>query len=437
MQEHHSCLLFFIQETIMLLHSASQLLTIAGTPQRGHELGRLGIIPDGAVLIRDRMIAAVGTTTELRQAYPHEETLDARGHVVMPGLVDPHTHLIWVGDRTAEFELRLEGKTYLEILAAGGGILSTVRLTRQASLQSLLDETRPRLRAMLAHGTTTAEAKTGYGLQTKTELRLLQALLLLDAEGPLEIAPTFLGAHAIAPEYKDDPNGYTSHVCSEMLPTIRRWWDDHVPTHPLPFVDVFCETGAFSLAQSHQILETAMSLGFPLKIHADEFDNLGGASLAASLGAVSADHLVKTSPADIVALARSDTVAVALPCTPFGLAEREYTPAQAILEAGGLLALATDLNPGTAWGGDMQFTIALACRYMHLTPAQAIVAATLNAAAAINRADVVGSLEPGKQADLLILNVSDYRHLGYRFATNLVQTVIKRGEEINLTRVGS
>jgi imidazolonepropionase len=180
-----------------------------------------------------------------------------------------------------------------------------------------------------------------------------------------------------------------------------------------------------------------MSLGFPLKIHADEFDNLGGASLAASLGAVSADHLVKTSPADIAALARSDTVAVALPCTPFGLAEREYTPAQAILEAGGLLALATDLNPGTAWGGDMQFTIALACRYMHLTPAQAIVAATLNAAAAINRADVVGSLEPGKQADLLILNVSDYRHLGYRFATNLVQTVIKRGEEIKFTRVGS
>jgi imidazolonepropionase len=412
----------------MLVHSASQLLTIAGAPQRGRDLGRLGIIPDGALLIRDGMIATVGTTTELLQAYPHEETLDASRHVVMPGFVDPHTHLLWVGDRAAEFEMRLEGKTYLEILAAGGGILSTVRLTRQASLQSLCDETRPRLREMLAHGTTTTEAKTGYGLQTETELRMLQALLLLDAEGPLEISPTFLGAHAIAPEYKDDPDGYTSHLCSEMLPTIRRWWDGHVPTHPLPFVDVFCETGAFSLAQSRRILEMAKSLGFPLKIHADEFDNLGGASLAASLGAVSADHLVKTSPADIAALARSDTVAVALPCTPFGLAEREFTPAQAILEAGGLLALATDLNPGTAWGGDMQFTIALACRYMHLTPAQAIVAATLNAAVAINRADVIGSLEPGKQADLLILNVSDYRHLGYRFATNLVQTVIKRGE---------
>ena len=416
----------------MLVHSASQLLTIAGAPQRGRDLGRLGIVPDGAVLIRDSKIAVVGLTRELRQAYPHEETLDARGHVIMPGFVDPHTHLLWIGDRATEFEMRLEGKTYLEILAAGGGILSTVRHTRQASLQTLLDETRPRLREMLAHGTTTAEAKTGYGLQTVTELRMLQALLLLDAEGPLEIAPTFLGAHAIPPEYKDDSDGYTSLVCSQMLPSVCQWWDAHLPTRPLPFVDVFCETGAFSLEQSRRILETAKSMGFPLKIHADEFDNLGGASLAAELGAISADHLVKTSPADITALARSKTVAVALPCTPFGLAEREYTPAQAFLEAGGLLALATDLNPGTAWGGNMQFAIALACRYMQLTPAQAIVAATLNAAAAINRADGVGSLEPGKQADLLILKVPDYRHLGYRFGTNLVQTVVKRGEIVSL-----
>ena len=418
----------------MLLHSASQLLTISGAPQRGRELGRLGIIPDGAVLIRDGMITVVGTTTELRQAYPHDGTLDATGHVVMPGFVDPHTHLMWVGDRASEFEMRLEGKSYLEILAAGGGIISTVRLTRQASLQELLDETRPRLRDMLAHGTTTAEAKTGYGLQTETELRMLQALLLLDAEGPLDIAPTFLGAHAVPPEYKDDPDGYINHLCSEMLPSIHSWWGTHVPDRQLPFVDVFCETGAFSLEQSSRILQAAKAMGFPLKIHADEFDNLGGASLAAGLGAVSADHLVKTSPADIAALAQSETVAVALPCTPFGLAEREYTPARAILEAGCLLALATDLNPGTAWGGNMQFAIALACRYMRLTPAQAIVAATLNAAAAISRANTIGSLEPGKQADLLILNVSDYRHLGYRFGTNLVQTVIKRGEVITLSR---
>jgi imidazolonepropionase len=411
----------------MLLHSASQLLTIAGPPQRGRDLGRLGIIPHGAVLIHDGTIQAVGTTNELRHAYPHEENLDAAGRVVMPGFVDPHTHLLWVGDRAAEFEMRLEGKTYMEILAAGGGILSTVRLTRQASLQQLLDETRPRLRDMLAHGTTTAEAKTGYGLQTETELRMLQALLLLDTEGPIDIVPTFLGAHAVPPEYKDNPDGYTDLLCSEMLPMIHRWWDKHVPSRPLPFVDVFCETGAFSLEQARRILVAAQALGFPLKIHADEFDNLGGASLAVELGATSADHLVKTSPADIACLATSNTVAVALPCTPFGLAEHDYTPARAILEAGGLLALATDLNPGTAWGGNMQFAITLACRYMRLTPAQAIVAATLNAAAAINRANTIGSLEPGKQADLLFLNVADYRQLGYRFGTNLVQTVIKRG----------
>jgi imidazolonepropionase len=411
----------------MLLHSASQLLTIAGAPQRGRALGNLGIIPDGAVLIKDGVIKAVGTTSELSQAYPQEENLNAAGHVVMPGFVDPHTHLMWVGDRAAEFEMRLEGKSYLEILATGGGILSTVRLTRQASLEKLLDETRPRLRDMLAYGTTTAEAKTGYGLQIETELRMLKALLLLDAEGPLDISPTFLGAHAIPPEYKGNPDGYIDVLCSEMLPTVRCWWDEHVPGHSLPFVDVFCETGAFNLEQSRQILGTAKTLGFPLKIHADEFDNLGGASLAAELGAVSADHLVRTSPADISALATSNTVAIALPCTPFGLAEHEYTPARVILKAGGLLALATDLNPGTAWGGNMQFAIALACRYMRLTPAQAIVAATLNAATAINRADKIGSLEPGKQADLLILNVADYRHLGYRFGTNLVKTVIKRG----------
>ena len=195
----------------------------------------------------------------------------------------------------------------------------------------------------------------------------------------------------------------------------------------MPFVDVFCETGAFNLEQSRRILETARDLGFPLKIHADEFDNLGGSRLAAELGAVSADHLVATSADDIAALAASDTVAVALPCTPFGLAEAHYTPAKQILEAGGLLAIATDLNPGTAWCESMQFTIALACRYLHLTPSQAIAAATINAAAAIARDDRLGSIEPGKQADMLVLNVPDYRHLGYRFGTNLVGTVIKKG----------
>ena len=412
----------------MLIHSASQLLTLAGGPQRGADLGRLGIIDDGAVLIQGEAIAAVGLSAELRAAYPNEPVLDASERVIMPGFVDPHTHPIWAGDRAAEFEIRLQGKTYLEILASGGGILSTVRATRAASLETLLAETRPRLRSMLAHGTTTAEAKTGYGLETETEIRMLQALLFLDRQGPLDLAITFLGAHAVAPQFKGDPDGYTRHLCTTMLPTVRAWWGDNAPERSLPFVDAFCETGAFSLEQSRRILQTARNLGFPLKIHADEFDNLGGAALAAELGAVSADHLVTTSLDDILTLAKSDTVAVALPCTPFGLAESHYTPAQAILEAGGMLALATDLNPGTAWCGNMQFAIALACRYMRLTPAQAIAAATINAAAAVSRAGQVGSLEPGKQADILFLDVPDYRHLGYRFGINLVGTVIKKGE---------
>jgi imidazolonepropionase len=416
----------------MLLHSASQLLTVPGPVQRGHDLGNLGIIEDGAIRIVDGRIAAVGTTAELRAAFPGDEPLDARGRVVLPGLVDPHTHVVWAGDRAAEFEMRLQGKTYLEIMAAGGGIVSTVRKTRAASLNDLLAETRPRLRRMLAYGTTTAEAKTGYGLETETELKALAAILALDAEGPLDLVPTFLGAHAIPPEFKDDPDGYTDLVCNEMLPALREWWSRQSPDSPRPFVDVFCETGAFSLTQSRRILETAKSLGFPLKIHADEFDNLGGASLAAKLGAASADHLVVTSPEDIAALGASGTVAVSLPCTPFGLAEGHYTPARALLDAGAALAIATDINPGTAWCESMQFAIALACRYLKLTPAQAIAAATINAAAAIGKADQIGSLEVGKQADLLILDVDDYRHLGYRFGTNLVRTVIKRGRVLEI-----
>ena len=411
----------------MLIHSASQLLTLAGGPQRGSQLGQLGFIEDGAVLIRGAAIESVGHSADLLVAYPNEPVLDARGKVVLPGFVDPHTHLVWAGDRAVEFEMRLAGKTYMEIMAAGGGIVSTVKATRAATQADLLAQTRARAETILRHGTTTAEAKTGYGLETAAELRQLQVLLELDAAGPIEIAPTFLGAHAVPAEYKLDPDGYTRLVMGEMLPAVRSWWQDHGGGRPLPFVDVFCENGAFTLEQSRRILETARRMGFPTKIHADEFDNLGGASLAAELQSASADHLVKTSQTDIQVLSESDTVAVALPCTPFGLADPHYTPAREILAAGGLLAIASDINPGTAWCESMQFVIALACRYLRLTPAQAIAAATINAAAAIRRDHIIGSIEPGKQADLLLLNVPDYRHLGYRFGSNLVETVIKRG----------
>ncbi|MEI7844632.1 MAG: imidazolonepropionase, partial [Chloroflexota bacterium] len=276
-------------------------------------------------------------------------------------------------------------------------------------------------------GTTTVEAKSGYGLQTATELRLLKALLALEGESRLDIAITFLGAHAIPSDFADRPQDYVELVCDTMLPIVHHWWEVHAPGRALPFVDVFCENSAFNLLQSRQILTRAIALGFPVKIHADEFDNLGGVSLALELGAASADHLVCTSDAEIAALGRSETVAVSLPCTPFGLGQSAYTPAKKLLDANCTLALATDCNPGTAWNESMQFVIALACRTMKLTPAQAIAATTINAAQAIRMADKVGSLEPGKQADLLVLSVPDYRHLGYRFGTNLVKQVIKKG----------
>jgi imidazolonepropionase len=423
----------FQMKADMLIHSAAQLLTMTNAPQRGSQLGELGLIEDGAVAVQEGEVIAVGRSAALRGKFQAAQEIDATGKVVLPGFVDPHTHLVWAGDRAAEFEMRLAGASYMDIMAAGGGIVSTVLQTRTASIEELVDTARSRARRMFAYGTTTAEAKTGYGLETDAELRMLEAILQLDDEGPLELAPTFLGAHALPEEYTDQADAYTDLICDDMLPALLVWWAEFGAKRPLPFIDVFCETGAFNLEQSRKILDCAQVLGFPLKIHADEFDALGGTGLAVSMGAISADHLVHTPKEDIADLGRSDTVAVALPCTPFGLAETEYTPANAILEAGGLLAIATDLNPGTAWCESMQFAIALACRYLQLTPAQAIAAATINAAAAIGRADRIGSLEPGKQADLILLDVADYRHLGYRFGINLVAAVVKKGR-IRLNR---
>lgn len=412
----------------MLIHNISQLLTLTEKPQRGDELGTLNIINDGAVLIKGKSIEAVGNSSTLLSKYPKEPRLNARGRVVMPGFVDPHTHLVFAGDRAAEFEMRLEGKSYMEIMAAGGGIMSTVRDTRAAGREGLLAQTRERARSMFKFGVTTAEAKSGYGLELKSELEQLGVLLELNDRGPLEIAPTFLGAHAIPEEYKDDPDGYTALLCTDMLPKVRDWWHKHAGERPLPFVDVFCEDGAFNLEQTRCILNAAKTLGFPLKIHADEFASIGGTPLAVSLGAVSADHLLHISTKDIEALAKSDTIAVALPGTPFGLADPKYMPARDIIAANGLLAIASDLNPGTAWCENIQLVIALACRYLKLAPAEAIAAVTINAAAAIRREDRIGSIHPGKQADLLILSTSDYRHLGYRFGANVVDTVIKKGK---------
>ncbi|TFG69518.1 MAG: imidazolonepropionase, partial [Anaerolineales bacterium] len=336
-------------------------------------------------------------------------------------------HLVWAGDRAAEFEMRLQGKTYMEIMNAGGGIASTVRATRAAAPAELLAQTHQRAQGMFRYGTTTAEAKSGYGLELKTELAQLEVLLKLDTEGPLEIAPTFLGAHAVPPEYAGKTDEFTRLVCEHMLPGVKDWWQVHAGSRPQPFVDVFCEKGAFDLEQTRRLMTAASQLGFQLKAHVDEFENLGGARLAGEMGAISVDHAVKTSIAEIKALGSSSTVIVSLPCTPFGLAEQQYSPAKEMLAADCLLSLATDLNPGTAWCESMQFVMALACRYLKLTPAQALAASTINAAAAIGRQERIGSLEVGKQADLLILSVEDYRHLGYRFGGNLVETVVKKG----------
>jgi imidazolonepropionase len=412
----------------LLVHSAAQLLTLAGGPQRGAGFGNLGQITDGAVAIQGDQIVATGRSADLAAAFQADRELDASGQVILPGFVDPHTHLVWVGDRAAEFEQRARGASYLEILAAGGGILSTVRRTRFASLERILSEGRPRLRQMLVHGTTTAEAKTGYGLELQAELQLLRAILILDSEGPIELAPTFLAAHAVPEGWQADE--YAGLVSDRMLPALASWWVREAPGRPAPFVDVFCEAGAFDLEQSRRVLGTARSLGFPLKIHTDEFSSLGGTRLAVELAATSADHLLHTSPPEVELLAGSDTVAVALPATPFGLALPTYPPVPALVERGAIVALGTDLNPGTAWCENMQFAVGLACRHLGLTPAQAIAASTINAAAAIQQDRRVGSLEPGKQADVLLLDVPDYRQLGYRFGTNLVSMVIKKGRVV-------
>ena len=413
----------------LLIHSAGQVCVVPGPdgPQRGDALGELGLIEDGAVAVREGRIVAVGKTAVLRAHYTADETLDANGCCLIPGFVDPHSHLPWVGDRAGEFEQRIAGASYMEIMAAGGGIMSTVRQVRQATVEQLVAENLPRLDRMLRLGTTSLEAKTGYGLSVEAELKQLEAIVALDAQHPIELTPTFLPAHAVPAEYRGRTDDYVDLVIAEMLPAGARWMRENGRSL---FCDVFCEEGVFDLAQTRRILERAKALGYGLKVHADEFVGLGGTKLAVELGAISADHLVQTPAADIAALGQGNTIAVGLPGTPFGLGHSHYTPAQEILAAGGALALATDCNPGTCWTESMQMVIALACRYMGLTQAQALAAATLNSAHAIGRGAEVGSLEVGKQADMLILETADYRHLGYRFGGNLVQTVIKKGRVV-------
>ncbi|HEX7586873.1 MAG TPA: imidazolonepropionase [Anaerolineae bacterium] len=420
----------------LIIHSASQVLTLAGAaPKRGAAQGDLAILRDGAIAIGGETIVAVGDTLDiLALADTHTRKIDAHGKIVLPGFVDAHTHVVFAGDRANEFEMRLQGATYLDIQRAGGGIMSTVRATRAASLDDLITQARPRLDAMLAHGTTTAEAKTGYGLDTANELKMLAAIQALDREHAIDLVPTFLGAHVVPEEFKGHEDQYVRLVIEEMLPAVdgRRKTADSVPPSsvtrlPSYFCDVFCDDGAFTLEQTRKILTRAKELGFGLRVHADEFANLGAAALAAELGAASADHLMVTRREEMRAMTNANVVAVLLPGTTFGLGKTEFADGRAFVEENVAVALGSDINPGTCWCESMPFILALACRYEKLTPAEAIVAATTNAAYSLGIADRVGSLAPGKLADVLIANVPDHAHLAYRFGANPIETVIKRG----------
>lgn len=419
-----------------VLHAA-ELVTMAGAsaaPKVGPALADPGSIPDGAVRIAGGRITAAGPTARLLAEYPpgpDDWVLDAAGKTVLPGLVDPHTHLVFAGSREHEFVRRLEGKPYLEILAEGGGILRTVAQTRGATPQALAAGARARLDRMLCWGTTTAEAKSGYGLNWETERIQLQVVRELDAGHPVDIVPTFLGAHAVPPEYRGDRPGYVRLVVEEMLPAV-------AAAGLAEFCDVFCEAGVFSVAESRSILEAARRLGLGLKLHADEIEPMGGAELAADLGAASADHLVAVSPEGMRRLAEAGVVAVLLPATTLTLALGRHAPARTLIEAGCAVALATDCNPGTAPTETLMALVPLACRTLRLRPAEAMAAATINAAHAVGLGAEVGSLEVGKRGDVVICDAPNLDTLGYWFGPNPVVAVLKAGRPVVLDgrRVG-
>ncbi len=421
------------QEVDLVIYHAGQLCIMpphADGPQRGRNLGDLGLIPDGAIAINDSRVVATGTSDRITANYHGHRNINAKGRLVTPGLVDPHTHVVWAGERAAEFERRIAGTTYQEIMAEGGGINRTMQDTRAVELNLLIEQSKSRLIRMMQHGTTTVEVKTGYGLELDTEMKMLNAIAVLDTELPIDLIPTFLGAHAIPPEYADDSDAYIDEVVHRMIPAVAAWKADHWPK-PF-FCDVFCETGAFNLEQSRRVLEAARQAGLGLKIHSDEFDALGGTELAVEMGATSADHLVATTYDEIDLLGQYGTIAVSMPPTPFGLGHHDYTPAQEMLDAGVALAIATDCNPGTAWTESMQIVLALATRYLYLTQGQALAAATVNAGFAVGLGGEAGTLINGAWGDVVIWQIADYRQLGYRFGTNLVQQVIKSGNVIYL-----
>lgn len=411
----------------LLIAHCRQLLTLRGPrqPRRGRQLSRLGVIGDGAVLIQQGRIEAVGSTRQLER-HPlarQAEKVNAKEYVVLPGFVDSHTHMIFPASRAAEYEERIAGATYEEIARRGGGILSTVEKLRRTPAAELQRRARHWLAEFAVHGTTTIEIKSGYGLDLSSEVKILETIRRLNREQPLELVPTFLGAHVVPRAYRRRPERYVDLLVRRLIPTI-------ASRGLAEFCDVFCDRGAFTPAQARLILTAGRVCGMEPRLHAEQLARTGGARLAVSLHAVSVDHLERINDSDVRRLAASNTICTLLPGAVFHLGKDTYAPARALIEGGAAVALATDFNPGTAPTVSLPMILSLACTQMRMTPAEALSAATINAAHALRRGDRLGSLEPGKQADLCGFELCDYREIPYYFGVNFCRWTLKRGHAI-------
>ena len=410
-----------------LITGCSQLLTLRGAvPRRGRTLTELGIIRDGALLLHDDRIVAVGTRRHLERSRESRraEKLDLAGRVVLPGFVDSHTHLIFPASRASEYEQRISGSTYEEIAQKGGGIRSSVQALRRASAKELKVRALVALQQFAAYGTTTIEAKSGYGLDWKSESKILNTLYELHQEQPIDIAATFLGAHAVPPEYKGRADAYVSLLTRKWIPNVAM-------AGLAEFCDVFCDRGSFTVPQARKILTAGRACGLVPRLHAEQLAHTGAARLAIEMQAASADHLEKVDDADIRALALSNVVCTMLPGCCFHLGLNHYAPARKLIEAGAIVGLATDFNPGTSPTVSMPMILSLGCTQMRMTPAEAISAATINPAYSLRQHDRIGSLEVGKYADLTAFDVADYREIPYYFGVNLCGLTMKRGTVIH------
>ena len=403
-----------MEKVDILLKNANELLTLKGKnqPRTKNQMNNLGIIDKGSIAIKEGKIVDLGKNLK----YKSKEVIDVKGKTVLPGFVDSHTHVVFSGSREFELDMKLKGLTYMDILRKGGGIAYTVNKTRKASFNELIKQSKSRLNKMLVYGTTTCEGKSGYGLDTESELKILKVQKKLNQIHPIDIVSTFLGAHAV-PKDKETKE-YINLIVNEMIPRVKSY---------STYCDVFCEKGVFTVSQSRKILETGRQYGLTPEIHADEIVDTGGAALAAEIGAISADHLLMSNESGLRQMAKKKVIGVMLPGTTFSLMMKNYAPARKMIDLGIPIALATDLNPN-CWTENMQFIIQLACLNMRMTPAEAICAATFNAACAIGLNDKIGSLEKGKQADIIILDCPNYQYIPYHFGINLVERVIKNGK---------